>query len=98
MVTALARGVRLVLVAFGVRFLLGPWPAAALLAAGAMWWGLRIWHRWETRSSRRRALLAEYVTRTYRRRPDPGHVHFARALAAVAAEYLARCEQEAHQP
>jgi hypothetical protein len=97
-VVTAARGVRLLLVAFGVRFLLGPWPAAVLLAAGAMWWGLRAWHRWETRSARRRPLLAEYVTRQYRQRPNPGHVDFARALAMVAAEYLARCEQEANQP
>lgn len=97
MVTA-ARGVRLVLVAFGVRFLLGPWPAAVLLAAGAMWWGLWAWHRWETRATRRRLLLAEHVTRTYWHQPNPGHVDFARALAVVAAEYLARCEQEANQP
>ena len=97
MVTA-ARLVRLVLVAFGVRFLLGPWPAAVLLAAGCLWWGLRAWDRWESRSTRRRALVAEVITRTHRRRPEPGHVNFARALAAVAAEYLARCEQEANRP
>jgi hypothetical protein len=90
--------VRLVLVAFGVRFLLGPWPAAALLAAGCLWWGLRAWDSWESRSTRRRALVAEVIPRTYRHRPHPGHVNFARALAAVAAEYLARCEQEANQP
>jgi hypothetical protein len=86
--------VRLVLVAFGVRFLVGPWPAAVLLAAGAMWWGLRAWHRWE--SGPGRALVPHVVT--HRSGPSRGHVDFARALAAVAAEYLARCEQEANQP
>jgi hypothetical protein len=93
-VTALGCGVRLVLVAFGVRFLVGPWPAAVLLAAGAMWWGLRAWHRWE--SGPGRALVPHVVT--HRSGPSRGHVDFARALAAVAAEYLARCEQEANQP
>jgi hypothetical protein len=97
-VVSVARGVRLVLVAFGVRFLVGPWPAAVLLAAGCLWWGLRAWDRWESRSTRRRALVPEVISRTDRPRPHPGHVNFARALAAVAAEYLARCEQEANQP
>jgi hypothetical protein len=96
-VVTAARLVRLVLVAFGVRFLLGSWPAAVVLAAGCLWWGLRAWDRWESRSTRR-ALVGEVMTRSYRRQPDPGHVNFARALAAVAAEYLARCEQEANQP
>jgi hypothetical protein len=80
-------------VAFGVRYLLGSWPTA-----GCLWWGLHAWDRWETRAGRRRALVPEVISRTYRRRPHPRHVNFARALAAVAAEYLARCEQEANQP
>ena len=94
MVTVLARGVRLVLAVLGLRFLLGPWPAAVLLAGGCLWWGLRAWHRWE--SGPGRALVPHVVT--YRSGPSQGHVAFARALATVAAEYLARCEQEADQP
>jgi hypothetical protein len=93
-VTVLARGVRLVLAVLGLRFLLGPWPAAVLLAGGCLWWGLRAWHRWEIGQAR--ALVPEIVTR--RPRAHRGHVDFARALATVAAEYLVRCEQEADQP
>jgi hypothetical protein len=94
-VAALVRVVRLVLVVLGVRFVLGAWPAAVVVAAGGLWWGLRAWHRWESGPGRPRVLVPEIVTHRRRPRPNPGHVDFARALAAVTAEYLARCEQEA---
>jgi len=92
-VVSAARTVRLVLVVFGVRFLLGPWPAAVVAAAAFLWCGVRAWHRWESSPRRSRALVPQFAT--HRSEPNPGHVYFARALAAVAAEYLTRCEQEA---
>jgi hypothetical protein len=92
-VVTAARLVRLVLAVFGVRFLLGPWPAAVLAAAGCLWWGVSAWQRWESSTRPSRALVPQLAA--HRPESDPGHVYFARALAAVAAEYLARCEQEA---
>jgi hypothetical protein len=74
------------------RVVLGVWPTSAALVAVGMWWGLRAWSRWEQRWGRPRAQASEVVRRPV---PAAGHVAFARALATVAAAYLAECEQEA---
>jgi hypothetical protein len=74
------------------RVLCGPWPTAIVLAAVGLVRGLRAWCRWESRT--RPAPAGEVVTA--RRDTVPGgHVAFARALAVVAAAYLAECEREA---
>jgi hypothetical protein len=74
------------------RVLCGPWPTAIVLAAIGLAWGLRAWCRLERRAQR--APTVEVVTA--RRDTAPGgHVAFARALAVVAAVYLAECEREA---
>jgi hypothetical protein len=72
------------------RALLGPWPIAVLLAAAGLWWGLALWARIERRRPAVRPNRAWL--------PPDGHVVFARALAAVAVEYLAECEREVDQP
>jgi hypothetical protein len=79
MVSAL-RLLRLVLMVLGLRSLLGPWPAAVMLAAGCLWWGLRGWHRWESGPARPRALVPEIVTDPGRLRANPGHVEVVRVL------------------
>jgi hypothetical protein len=93
LVSGTLRRVRAVLAAVVViaasRVVLGVWPTSVALVAGGMWWGLRAWSRWEQRWGRRRApeVVRGSVTAA-------GHVAFARALATVAAAYLAECEQE----
>jgi hypothetical protein len=73
----------------GLRVLLSPWAAAVVLAAAGMTGLLAGWATVEARAFDRRR---EVVVRG----PARGdHVAFARALAAVAAAYLAECEREA---
>jgi hypothetical protein len=76
------------------RVVPGGWPTSVALAAVGMWWGLRAWSRWEQQSCRPRGLAPELVRGPV---PTAGHVAFARALATVAAAYLAQCEQEAQR-
>jgi hypothetical protein len=95
MVSALARGGRVALDLLAVRVVFGPWPTAVLLAAGCLWLGVRAWYRWENWPRRPHALVPELVTA---QPAGSGHVTFARALSAVATEYLDRCEQEANRP
>jgi hypothetical protein len=88
------------LVVIAVRLVLGVWPTSILLAAGCLWWLLWAWHRIENRTRRRvpsRALVPHMGVPSDHS-TGPGHVLFARALAAVALAYLDRCEQEADQP
>ena len=97
MVSTLSRVGRVALDVLAARVVFGPWPTAVLLAAGCMWFGVRAWYRWENWPRRPRALVPELITTRRAQLVDPGHVTFARALAAVAAGYLARCEQEAER-
>jgi hypothetical protein len=81
------------------RLVLGVWPTAAVLAAAAMWWGLRAWYRFENRLGQPRVLVPTVVARRYPRPTSAnGHVAFARGLAAVSVAYLAECEREANRP
>ena len=75
---------------------LGPWPTAVALAFAGLWWCLWAWSRIETRSRPAKARAPELVHAA--RPPAGGHVAFARALAVVAAAYLAECEREADRP
>jgi hypothetical protein len=91
-----AAGLAVVLVVVVARPILWPWPTAVAMAAAAMWSGLRAWSRIETRTRPAKAPAAELVQAA-----GPvagGHVAFARALAVVAAAYLAECERELDRP
>jgi hypothetical protein len=85
-VTRVLRAVEAVVVVAACRDVLGVWPTSVALAAVGMWWGLRTWHRIETRARSTHPALPAH---------EPvGHVAFARALAAVADAYLSVCEAE----
>ncbi len=89
MVARLLRTAELIVVVTASRHALGVWPTSVIVAVVGLWWGLRAWHRMETRSRRRPA--------TIRRAQLPvasGHVAFAQALLAVADAYLSACEEE----
>jgi len=91
-----ATTVLLVLVIIVARAVCGPWPTAIVVAAASTWWGLLAWARIEAHSRRASGCRAvEVAVPTRPAGPVGGHVAFARALAAVAAAYLAECEQEA---
>jgi hypothetical protein len=77
-----------------VRLVLGAWPAAFVLAAVGVGWLLVLWAGVEARAfgGDRPAGGAHSDDA-----PAAGHVAFARALAAVAASYLAACEREARR-
>ena len=86
MVTRLLRTAEAAVLVTAGRDVLGVWPTSVALAAVGMWWGLRTWHRIETRARPTHPALPAH---------EPvGHVAFARALAAVAAAYLSACEAE----
>ena len=81
-------GLAVGLVVVLARLTLGVWPTSLATSAVGLWWGLRSWARLEARSRCRRTTAAELV-------PAETHLAFARALADVAASYLAACEREA---
>jgi hypothetical protein len=93
----LAAAVVVALVVIVARLALGPWLTAVVLAAAALWVGLRAWGRIESRARLALPPAGEVV------RPDRpmaaagGHVAFARALAAVSAAYVSECEREANE-
>ena len=79
-----------VVAVIGVRALLGPWAAAIALAAVGVAGVIVGWASVEARVfDRRRAVVMRHGS------AHGDHVAFARALAAVAAAYLAECEREA---
>jgi hypothetical protein len=84
------------LVVVVARLILGPWPTAVGLAAAGLWWGLRAWSRIETRTRPAKARVPELVQAA--RPVAGGHVAYARALAVVAAAWLAECEREVDRP
>jgi hypothetical protein len=87
-VTRLLRAVEALVVVVATRIVLGVWHTSVLLAAVALWWGLRAWHRIETRARHMRSPVEPTSA------GPAGHAAFARALVRVADAYLTACEAE----